>query len=114
MRKSHPLTKRKTTVLIAPTYAPAASYEPPFMPGHVISLKDCSLAELMNDAAAWDIVLRHLPSMTLMTGSPNLKPQLGNFTVYSMQTFGLNAAPEVLAAIEKDLARLPPVEASSL
>ena len=101
-------------MLIAPTYDPAVSFEPPVAAAYVISLENSSLAELMNNEAAWDIVLKHLPSLKLMTSSPMIKPQLGNFTVQSMQTFVNTATPEVLAAIDEDLARLPPVGPSLL
>jgi len=104
---------REDAVLIAPTYVPAAAFEAPAASAYVISLENSSLAELMSNAPAWDIILRHLPSLKLMTSSSMLKPHLGNFTVQSIQTFAKNATPEVLAAIDEELSRLPPVGAPS-
>jgi hypothetical protein len=93
--------------LEAPTYPPAVSYEQPVAQPYVLSLENVSLAELMKMPEAWDIVLRHLPSLKLMTGSAMMKPHLGNFTVLSVQTFVNTATPEVIAAIDEELARLP-------
>jgi hypothetical protein len=95
--------------LDAPTYLPAAAFEQPIAAPFVLRLEDVSLAELMKMPAAWDIVVRHLPSISLMARSPMLKPQLGNFTVQSLQAFGRIATPEVLATIDEELAHLPPV-----
>ena len=93
----------------APTYPPATAFEQPVSTPHVISLEDFSLAELMNMPAAWDIVSTHLPVLKIMTGSPMIKPHLGNFTVLSLSAFGIPATPEVVAVIDVELARLPPV-----
>jgi hypothetical protein len=94
----------------APTYPPAEAFEQPIAAPYVLSLENVSLAELMRMPAAWDIVLKHLPSLELMSGSAMLKPHLGNFTVLSVQTFVKTATPEVIAAIDEELGRLPPVQ----
>ncbi len=100
-------------VLIAPIYPPAASFEPPVAAAYVVSLENSSLAELMSNTAAWDIVLKHLPMLKPMTDSPMIRPHLGNFTVQSMQAFVKTATPDTLAAIDQELARLPAIEAPS-
>ena len=95
----------------APTYPPAAAFEQPIAAPYVLKLEDFSLAELMQIPAAWDIVLKHLPSLKLMTSSPMMKPHLGNFNVQTLQTFDKKAAdPKVIAAIDAELARLPPFQ----
>lgn len=93
----------------APTYPPAEAFEAPIPAPYVLSLENVSLAELMKMPVAWDIVLRHLPSLKLMTSSAMMKLHLGNFTVLSVQTFVKTATPEVIAAIDEELGRLPPV-----
>ena len=60
----------------APIYPPAAAFEQPAPTPFVMSLENTSMAELMSRPAAWDIVLKHLPSIQRMAGSPMLKPQL--------------------------------------
>lgn len=92
----------------APTYPPAAAFEQPVAVPQTISLENFSLAELMKMPAAWEIVVKHLPSLEKMVGSPMIKPHLGNFTVQSVQTFVKTATPETLAAVDAELARLPP------
>lgn len=96
--------------LDTPTYPPAAVFEQPISAPHVISLENFSLAELMKMPAAWAIVVKHLPSLQRMVGTPMIKPHLGNFTVQSVQVFVRTATPEVLAAIDEELGRLPPVQ----
>ena len=99
-------------VLEAPTYRPAASFEQPLAAPYVIQLENSSLGELMKMPAAWAIVLEHLPALKLMTATPMLKPHLGNMTVLSLSSFIKMATPEVLADIDRELARLPPVAES--
>lgn len=91
----------------APTYPPAAAFEQPVAEPYVVRLENVSLAELLGMPAAWDIVLRHLPSLKLMIGAPMLKPHLGNMTVCSLATFIKGISPEVVASIDQELARLP-------
>lgn len=94
----------------APTYPPAIAFEQPAAAPYVLRLEDVSLAELMKMPAAWEIVLKHLPALKLMTSSPMMKPYLGNFAVHDMQQFIKTATPEVIAAIDAELARLSHVE----
>jgi hypothetical protein len=96
--------------LDAPTYPPAAAFEQPIAVPQTISLENFSLAELMNLPDAWAIVVKHLPSLQRMVGTPMIKPHLGNFTVQSIQTFVKTATPETLAAVDAELARLPPAQ----
>jgi len=93
--------------LDAPTYPAAIAFEQPLQAAAVLSLENFSLAELMSDPAAWAIVVKHLPSLQRMVGSPMIKPHLGNFTIHSLQTFFKAATPEIIAAINEELARLP-------
>ena len=97
----------------APTYPPAAAYEQPIAEPYALRLENLSLADLMRMPAAWDIVVKHLPALELMTGSAMMKPHLGNFTVQTIQTFDKTATPEVLAAIDEELGRLAPVQRST-
>lgn len=96
-------------MLIAPVYAPAAAFEQPVGTPHILSLENASLADLMSVPAAWEIVLKHLPALKLMTGTPMMRPHLHNFTVPSLSPFMPNAKPEVYAAVDQELAQLPPV-----
>lgn len=97
----------------APTYLPAAGFERPLAAPYVVQLENVSLAELMKIPAAWEVVLEHLPALKLITASPMLRPHLDNMTVQSLNAFTKGAAPEVLAAIDRELARLPPVAESA-
>jgi hypothetical protein len=99
-------------MLIAPVYPPAAAFAQPVGTPYVLSLENASLAELMAVPAAWDIVLKHLPGLKLMTGTPMMKPHLHNFTVPSLGVFMPNANPEVYATVDRELAQLPPVQDS--
>jgi hypothetical protein len=96
-------------MLIAPTYPPAAAFEQPVGSPYILSLENASLAELMSVPAAWEIVLKHLPALKLMTSTPMMKPHLRNFTVPSLTVFMPAAKPDVYAAIDQELAQLPPV-----
>ena len=97
-------------MLIAPVYPPTAAFEQPVGTSYVLSLEGASLAELMAVPAAWDIVLKHLPALKMMTSTPMMKPHLHNFTVPSLGPFMPNANPEVYATVDRELAQLPPVE----
>jgi len=79
----------------------------------VLRLENLSLADLMRMPAAWDIVVKHLPALELMTGYSMMKPHLGNFTVQTIQTFDKTATPEVIAAIDAELGRLAPVQGAT-
>jgi hypothetical protein len=99
--------------LDAPTYPPAAAFEQPIAAPYVLRIEDVSLDELLQLPAARDIVFKHLPALKLMVSSPMMKPHLGNFTVQTVQTFTKSATPEVFAAIDEELSRLPPVQGSA-
>jgi hypothetical protein len=105
------MTKRGDA-LDAPIYPPAAAFEQPIAAPYGLRLEDVSLAELMKVPAAWDIVLKHLPWIELMTGAPMMKPHLGNMTVHSLASFGMAPTPQVLAAIDEGLAGLPVKEST--
>lgn len=96
----------------APTYPPMTTFERPASAPYVLRLEDVSLAELMKMPVAWGIVLKYLPSLKMMTSTPMMKPHLGNFAVHDVQQFIKTATPEVIAAIDAELADLPPVEPS--
>jgi hypothetical protein len=97
-------------MLIAPMYPPATTYEQPLGSAHVLSLDTASLAELISVPAAWAIVVKHLPAMQPIAGTPMIKPHLQNFTVKTLAAFAGGAKPEVYASIDQELARLPPVQ----
>jgi len=100
-------------MLIAPMYPPAIAFEQPVGSAHVLSLDTASLADLMSVPAAWAIVVRHLPAMQPIASTPMIKPHLQNFTVKTLAVFTGGAKPEVYAAIDQELARLPPVQGSA-
>ena len=80
---------------------------------YVLRIENVSLGELMRMPAAWAIVVKHLPSLERMASSPMMKPHLGNFTVRSVEPFVKAATPETYAAINEELARLPPLQESA-
>jgi hypothetical protein len=103
-----PWDRDNRTILDAPTYPPAASFDPPAFQTYTLKLEDVSLGELLQIPAAWEIVVKHLPALKLAVGSPQLKPQLGNMTVLSMSTFiKAIGSPETLALIDRELAAVP-------
>ena len=91
----------------APTYTSAAAFEQPATAPYVLKLENVSLAELIANPTAWAIVTKHMPLLKLMTGAPAIKPQLGNFTVQSLQDFIRTGSPETFAVIDEELGRLP-------
>jgi hypothetical protein len=98
-------------MLIAPTYPPSAVFEQPVGAPYILSLETASLAELIEVPAAWAIVVQHLPSLQPIASTPMIKPHLRNMTVPSLAAFTGGAKPEVYAAIDEELARLPPISA---
>ena len=94
----------------APMYPPAIAFEQPLAQPYAITLQNFSLAELMKMPAAWAIVLKHMPSLKMMTGSPMISPYLGNLTVQSLSAFGKQITPEVIATINDELSHLPSVQ----
>ena len=91
----------------APIYPPAAAFVQPIAMPQAISLENYSLADLIKMPAAWAIVVKHLPLLERIADSPMLQPHLGNFTVPSMNAFTKSVTPEILAAIDQELSRLP-------
>src|SRR5207244_1526776 len=94
----------------APTYPPAAAFEQPVGEPFVLQLDNVSIAELMNVAAAREIVLRHLPWLKAPLEAPWLKPHLGNFTVAGLAGASQRLTPETAAAVNEELRRLPPIQ----
>jgi len=94
-------------MLVAPRYPSAASFEQPAALPYELSLGTVSLGELMENAAAWDIVMKHLPQLKLMVGSSMIKPQLRNMTVRGLMSFMPDATPENLKSVDAELSRLP-------
>ena len=89
----------------APTYPPATAFEPPAMASVVLGATTASLADLMNTPGAWEIVLKHAPALKMAAGAPQLKPQLGNFTIDSFITFGV-VSQKAVDAIDTELRQL--------
>lgn len=90
----------------APTYPPAAHFEAPAPAPCELSIAWVSLADLMRAPAAWAVVLKHAPMLKLAIGAPQLKPQLGNFTVDSFITYGV-VDQKTVEAIDAELRGLP-------
>ena len=97
----------------APLYPPAAAFEQPVAAPYVLRLENVSLSDLLAMPAAWAIVVKHLPALQRMVSTPMMKPHLGNFTVRSLEAFAKGATPETYAAINEELARLPPPQESA-
>jgi hypothetical protein len=91
----------------APSYPPSVAFVQPAAVPYQISLRTVPLGSLMQMPAAWAIVLKHLPSLKMMTGSPMMKPHLGNFTVYDVAQFAGSSSPEAMASIDEELHSLP-------
>ena len=91
----------------APTYPPAAAFEPPVRKTYdVLSLDIVSLADLMSAPAAWAIVTRHAPFFEFTVKAPQAKPYLTNFTYETFANLGLVTKAQI-DAINQDLAALP-------
>jgi hypothetical protein len=93
----------------APRYLPAVEFAPPTAVAYELRLDNISLAELLEMPAARDIVFKHLPFLKFAIASPQLKPQLGNMTVRSLDAFVKPPSPDVYAVIDEELSHLPPV-----
>lgn len=98
----------------APTYPPAATYAAPRVNSYRLSLGGCAIGELLANAAAWAIVLKHFPAYGMMAGSPQLKPHLMNMTPADLAMFAGGMDPALAAAIDAELAQLPAVESRVL
>ncbi len=93
----------------APTYPPAARFEPPTQAPYELRLSTLPMEELVKNEAAWAIVLKHYPMAKSLTANPLAQPQLGNMTVRDFASFtGQQNAPE-FQVIDEELSRLPPV-----
>jgi len=89
-----------------PTYPPATAFEPPVAAPRELSVETASLADLMASPAAWAIVVKHAPGLKMAVMSPQLKPQLSNFTVDSFITYGVIKQTAV-DEIDAELRQLP-------
>lgn len=92
-----------------PTYPPAQAWEPPVVAPYELSVESASLADLMTRPEAWAIVVKHAPALKMATAAPQLKPQLGNFTVDSFITYGV-VNQKAVDAIDAELRQLPRAE----
>ena len=90
----------------APIYPPAAEFVPPADAPFVLSMSTASLGELMTAPAAWAIVLKYAPALGLVAASPAAKANLSNLTSQTFVNLGI-VTPAMVAAIDRDLARLP-------
>jgi hypothetical protein len=90
-----------------PLYPPASAYEPPAVSPYRLSLGGASIAELLADAQAWAIVLRHMPMLEYLVASPMAQSQLPNMTVIDFGTFGTAPDPALVATVDAELALLP-------
>jgi hypothetical protein len=90
----------------APTYPPATAFEPPATAPVVLGVATASLADLMNTPGAWEIAVKHAPALKMAVAAPQLKPQLGNFTVDSFITFGV-VSQKAVDEIDAELRKLP-------
>lgn len=89
-----------------PTYPPMTAFEPPAAAPFELGVETVSLADLMSSPAAWAIVIKHAPALKLAVGSPQLKPQLSNFTVDSFITYGV-VTQKAVDVIDAELRQLP-------
>lgn len=96
--------------IIAPTYPPAAAFEPPAVAPRPLTVRNYSAAELMAMPAAWAIVVKHLPGMKMMASAEQAKPMLSTMTVADFANFTGGAGKAELAAIDAELATLPAAE----
>lgn len=90
----------------APVYAPAVAYAPPALQPYALRVRNLPIAELMRDPAVWAVVVKHMPSITRVTGSGQLEAQLGNMTLIDLAVFGDPNNP-AFALIDADLEHLP-------
>lgn len=91
----------------APTYPPAAAYEPPSVAPYELSVRNLSVAELSSSPAAWAVVVKHMPSMKFVVSTPAAKPHLANMTVVDFAGFTNQANSPALAEIDEELRQLP-------
>lgn len=94
----------------APTYPPAAAYEPPRVAPYELTIRNVSVAELVSAPTAWAVVLKHMPAMKFVVSTPLAKPHLANMTVVDFAGFINQADSPAIAAIDAELRRLPDSE----
>lgn len=92
----------------APIYAPAAAFEQPAAVPTPLTVSSVSLAELMSAPAAWAVVLKHAPVFKMIVTSKQIQPFLTNMMIESFVVYGGIVTPPQIAAINADLAKLPP------
>jgi hypothetical protein len=92
----------------SPQYLPASAYERPSFTPYRLSLRSVPLGELKGNPAAWEIVLKHMPMARMMAGQPEWL--LDTMTLADFALFGGGLSPALEAAVDADLALLPPVE----
>ena len=89
----------------APLYPPATAFEKPHRLPQRISTKDTAVADIQANPQAWAMVLKVIPNIEAMIGSPMLRPHLGNFSFRSLIQFGIVKA-DVLDRIDEEFKTL--------
>jgi len=97
----------ESTLPVAPKYPPATSFEQPIVLPYPLRVGTLSVAELMANSAAWEIVVKYLPQLKLMVSSVMIKPHLGNMSVRGLMSFVSDPPPETLKSIDSELSQLP-------
>jgi hypothetical protein len=95
--------------LDAPLYRPAERFVQPVRQPRLLNTRDVAIADLMAIPAAWAIVLKEMPQISMTLGSPMLKPHLGNFSFHDLVAFGA-AKGEALDRIDEGLRALGEVK----
>lgn len=90
----------------APVYPPAAAFEQPVVAPRPLSVRSYTVAELMQQPAAWAVVVKHMPGVKLMVSAEQAKPMMSTMTLADLGQF-TGGAPKVLDAIDAELAQLP-------
>jgi hypothetical protein len=93
-------------VMDAPTYPPAAAFEPPVVAPRPLSVRNYSAAELMRMPAAWAVVVKHLPGIKMMVANEQAKAMTETMTVADFAVFIGGDSPAALAAIDAELSAL--------
>jgi hypothetical protein len=89
-------------------YLPAAEYRAPVVAPYALSVEGCTVAELMSDPAVWAVVVKHMPSLKIITTIEMAKPQLGNMTIADFGHLGGRSDTKAYAALDAELKQLPP------
>ncbi|WP_234150090.1 hypothetical protein [Sphingobium sufflavum] len=98
----------KEDAMDAPLYHPAAAYAVPTILPYQIGTRTCTIGELKGLAAAWPIVLKHMPAVQYIVQAPGFEKQLDNMTLADLAVFSAQDNSATLDAIDDDLARLFP------